>query len=440
MISAQTDADLQQELINRLMHIPNGLWLTIMTHVRADLSVMEDIECLRRMQSFFKMQIRACTSIGHQFCHQLYRIYPDMLKVYAELSSAISRLVLAAGSDVAGHMPVVRGLRAVRKSILLLISTWVKRCRDPQIFLDYFMQPLLECVVLDFVADDHPSVLAIRREAEVLVTLADVASALRQHVARGMMTVLETLLEPVLNMIRADMTSFPEHRKAFYQLLQAVTCHAFPAVIHLTSVDAYVTAVILGCGHDMSDVADVAFRALRAVLMNVVQFPDVMQQFFKAYFMGIMQAVFGVVTAGSHPSGMFLHAQILAHMFALVEQGVVTVPLGDGSVPNTAFLANAVLALLMGAFPQLHKQQVTLIVQGFFSLNQDVPKFRSHMRDFIVETREAAGEDVSALYLAERQERLMLAERDKMRRLGTVPGMFRPEDDGMDEDAESQRP
>lgn len=43
--------------------------------------------------------------------------------------------------------------------------------------------------------------------------------------------------------------------------------------------------------------------------------------------------------------------------------------------------------LLKTAFPHLTDNQVKITVQGLFNLNQDIPAFKDHLRDFLVQIR-----------------------------------------------------
>ena len=126
--------------------------------------------------------------------------------------------------------------------------------------------------------------------------------------------------------------------------------------------------------------------------------------------------------------------------------------------------------------------QVRVIVQGFFSYNQDPQQFKEHVRDFLVQCKvrlrsewwqeerrdlgcgggcwlrrlllaavggggapwarpcarlplmflhllsrqEVVGEDLSGLYLAERQEALQRAQQEKMTQYAAIPGMLNP--------------
>lgn len=76
-----------------------------------------------------------------------------------------------------------------------------------------------------------------------------------------------------------------------------------------------------------------------------------------------------------------------------------------------------------------------MIVQGFMSYSQDMAKFTQHLRDFLVESKEVAGEDMANIYLVERKRKADLAEQNKQAMLQNIQGMQNPyqlaEDDDM---------
>lgn len=109
-----------------------------------------------------------------------------------------------------------------------------------------------------------------------------------------------------------------------------------------------------------------------------------------------------------------MHASILAYMFNLVEEGKITTGLNPGNPSNNQlFIQEYVANLLKTAFPHLQEwvetitavclilkhtcllmavfvcvsAQVKVFVTGLFSLNQDIPAFKEHLRDFLVQIK-----------------------------------------------------
>jgi len=137
--------------------------------------------------------------------------------------------------------------------------------------------------------------------------------------------------------------------------------------------------------------------------------------------------MFSVVTDTSHTAGLTLHASILAYMFSLVEsETIIKVSLGSGSENNVTYIQGYVANLLKTAFPHLTDNQIKITVTGLFNLDQDIPAFKDHLRDFLVQIREFTGEDDSDLYLEEREAALKQAQDEKHKIQKSVPGILNP--------------
>lgn len=122
------------------------------------------------------------------------------------------------------------------------------------------------------------------------------------------------------------------------------------------------------------------------MLINLEQFSEAAQGFYQTYFTDILTQIFSVVTDTSHSASLGLHAQILAYMFSLVENNRITVNLGQIQ-DNTLYVQEYVAMLLKSAFNHLNDNQIKVFVTGLFNLNHDVPAFKEHLRDFLIQIR-----------------------------------------------------
>ena len=71
-----------------------------------------------------------------------------------------------------------------------------------------------------------------------------------------------------------------------------------------------------------------------------------------------MQHVFAVVTDTSHIAGLTYHSQILAHMFALLENNYILVPLSaqvTSASLNVDYVQQHVFNLMKTAYPHLQE-------------------------------------------------------------------------------------
>ncbi|KAB1267231.1 Exportin-1 [Camelus dromedarius] len=378
MIGAQTDQTVQEHLIEKYMLLPNQVWDSIIQQATKNVDILKDPETVKQLGSILKTNVRACKAVGHPFVIQLGRIYLDMLNVYKCLSENISAAIQANGEMVT-KQPLIRSMRTVKRETLKLISGWVSRSNDPQMVAENFVPPLLDAVLIDYQRN-----VPAAREPEVLSTMAIIVNKLGGHITAEIPQIFDAVFECTLNMINKDFEEYPEHRTNFFLLLQAVNSHCFPAFLAIPPAQfkLVLDSIIWAFKHTMRNVAD---------------------------------------------TGLTMHASILAYMFNLVEEGKISTPLNPGNpVNNQMFIQEYVANLLKSAFPHLQDAQVKLFVTGLFSLNQDIPAFKEHLRDFLVQIKEFAGEDTSDLFLEERETALRQAQEEKHKLQMSVPGILNP--------------
>uniref|UniRef100_A0A674BEI5 Exportin-1 n=1 Tax=Salmo trutta TaxID=8032 RepID=A0A674BEI5_SALTR len=422
MIGAQTDQAVQEHLIEKYMLLPNQVWDSIIQQATKNVDILKDAETVRQLGSILKTNVRACKAVGHPFVVQLGRIYLDMLNVYKCLSENISSAIQTNGEMVT-KQPLIRSMRTVKRETLKLISGWVSRSNDPQMVGENFVPPLLEAVLIDYQRN-----VPAAREPEVLSTMATIVNKLGGHITGEIPKIFDAVFECTLNMINKDFEEYPEHRTHFFYLLQAVNSQCFPAFLSIPPAQfkLVLDSIIWAFKHTMRNVADTGLQILYTLLQNVAQEEAAAQSFYQTYFCDILQHIFSVVTDTSHTAGLTMHASILAYMFNLVEEGKISASLNPASQHNQGYVQEYVANLLKTAFPHLQDAQVKVFVTGLFSLNQDIPAFKEHLRDFLVQIKEFAGEDTTDLFLEERETSLRQAQEEKHKLQMSVPGILNP--------------
>lgn len=422
MINAQVDTVVQDHLIEKYMLLPNQVWDDIISQASKNVDILKDQEAVKQLASILKTNVRACKALGHPYVMQLGRIYLDMLNVYKVMSENISTAI-AANGEIVTKQPLIKSMRVVKKETLKLISDWVSRTNEHQMVLDNFIPHLLDAVLIDY----QKTNVACAREPEVLSAMATIVNKLEGYITSEVPKIFDAVFECTLEMINKDFEVFPEHRTNFFFLLQAVNVHCFPAFLSIPPAQfkLVLDSIIWAFKHTMRNVADTGLNILHQLLQNIEQHDQAAQSFYHTYFTDILQHIFSVVTDTSHTAGLTMHATILAYMFSLVESGRIQIPLGP-MPDNTLYIQDFVARLLRTAFPHLTDNQIKITVQGLFNLDQDIPAFKEHLRDFLVQIREYTGEDDSDLYLEERETALRIAQEEKRQQQMSVPGILNP--------------
>ncbi|KAK3321206.1 CRM1 C terminal-domain-containing protein [Cercophora scortea] len=441
MVAAQGNRNQQERLLAELMSIPNQAWDEIIKAATLNPDILQDANTIKIIGNIMKTNVSACSSIGPYFFPQVGRLYNDMLQMYSATSTLISAAVAREG-EIATRMPKVRGLRTIKKEILKLIETFVEKAEDLQAVRAQMVPQLLDNVLADY-SRNAPGA----RDAEVLKAMTVMISKLSALMEDQVPIIMENVFECTLEMINKDFSEFPEHRVEFFNLLRAINLHCFPALLKLDNrqFKFVIDSCLWASKHDNRDVETAGLNMCLELINNIAEKTDVQTSnaFFNQFFITILQDVFFVLTDQDHKAGFKTQSMLLMRMFYFVQpadgsppkiQGPVYQP--DQAQPGTGnreFLGNFVSQLLQNAFPNLTVGQITLFVEGLFTLNTFYDKFRLSLRDFLISLREFAG-DNAELYLVEKEQQEKEARQAEHERRSKVGGLLKPSEIALDDD------
>ncbi|KAK5190256.1 Karyopherin transporter [Exophiala xenobiotica] len=435
MISAQGQKSVQDRLIDNLMALPNQAWDNIISQANRDSSILQDGETIKVIGNIMKTNVAACSSIGTYFYSQIGRIYHDMLNMYRASSSLISDAV-ASGGNVATKTPKVRGLRTIKKEILKLVDIYVQKADDLQMVNDTMVPPLLDAILLDYQRNVPDA-----RDAEVLSVTTTVVHKLHNLMDDKIAPIMDAIFECTLEMINKDFHEYPEFRVEFFKLLQAVNLFCFPALLKLDGrqFKLIIDSCMWASKHDNREVENTGLSMCLELINNMAE-TDAQTSgvFFQQFFIPILQDVFFVLTDSDHKAGFKSQCMLLARMFQLVEANKISQPLYQSgqAAPGTSnkqFVTEFTANLLRTAFSNLQEVQIQHFVSGLFTLNEDATKFKTHLRDFLIQLKEFGG-DNAELFADEREQEkkdLASAERERAMKVG---GLIKPAD--LDQDDE----
>ncbi|KAJ7632457.1 CRM1 C terminal-domain-containing protein [Roridomyces roridus] len=428
MISAQPNKPQQEKLIAKLMELPNNAWDSLMSQAAQNMDVLSNIENIKIMSNVLKTNVSACTSIGSLYLPQIGRIFLDMLGLYKAVSGIISETIAKDGA-LATKTPKIRQLRTVKKEILKLMETYIKKAEDLEAVNANFIPPLLDAILGDYNRN-----VPAARDAEVLHVMSTITGRLGPLLTPQVPAILDAVFEPTLNMINQDFTEYPEHRGGIYKLLRAMNANCFPALLTMSPAQfkLFMDSIVWAIKHTMRDIADIGLSLSLEVVNNFAGAePAVANAFFQQYFLSIVQDIFFVLTDTDHKSGFKLQSVVLARMFQLVELNAISTPLFDPSqvsdpnVTNAMFLREYCADLLHTAFPHVQKIQVQAFVVGLGEYHNDINRFKLALRDFLIQLKEFSG-DNAELFLEEKEaeaQRKVTEEREAAMR---IPGMLKP--------------
>lgn len=262
MISAQIDQTAKDALIEKYMTLPNQVWDEIISQASKNVDYLKNMPAVKQLGSILRTNVRACKALGHSFVLQLGRIYLDMLNVYKIMSENIIQAITVNGISV-NNQPLIKAMHVVKKETLTLISEWVSKSTDNNVVIDNFIPPLLDAVLLDYQRCKVPSA----REAKVLSAMAVIVGKLRLSITSEIPQIFDAVFECTLDMINKNFEDYPQHRIAFYELLQQVNAHCFEAFLNIPPAQFKLVfdSIVWAFKHTMRNVADMGLQILYVV-------------------------------------------------------------------------------------------------------------------------------------------------------------------------------
>ncbi|KAJ1932232.1 Karyopherin transporter, partial [Linderina macrospora] len=337
---------------------------------------------------------------------------------------------IAQGGELVTRHANIRAMRSIKKETLHLVDTYVKNCDGEVAAVNNNMvPPLLEAVLADYAQNVPPA-----RDAEVLKTMNTIVNELGSLMTDKVQIIFESLFESTMGMINQDFTEYPEHRLAVYQLLRTINQKCFNATLNLPAPQFrfMVMSVMWAFKHPLRDIADIGLTITLEMVNNFnISDRNISNAFFQSYFIELLNEIVVVLTDNDHKSSLRFQCMVLGRMIHLVESNQITAPLFDSSNPDFANMTNNLFVrqslgnLLTRAFSNLNQRQIEVFVEGLFKFNDEVERFRNHVRDFLIQTKEFAG-DVADLYLEETEREIEVKKQEEKAKAMAIPGMVKP--------------
>ena len=102
-----------------------------------------------------------------------------------------------------------------------------------------------------------------------------------------------------------DFSEFPEHRVAFFKLIQAINLHCFPALLALPppQFKMVIDSIVWAFKHTIRDVAEAGLNICIDLLKNINgSESSIANAFYQSYFISLLQDIFYVLTDADHKS------------------------------------------------------------------------------------------------------------------------------------------
>lgn len=424
MISAEHIQPEKELYLEMLMRPPNEIWQQLISSATNDLEVLKLQENIRRLQHCLQANTAVCKSLGRDFTPQMKIMFRPMLQVYRKYSELISTAIQTGGPHAA-RSSSVKAMRSVKRAALQLLEIYVETAQSPDLIAKELVPEMIDPILGDYNRNVPDA-----RDSEVLSLFAMIIRKVGSEMETEVHRVFESVFECTLAMITRNFEDYPEHRLKFFNLLQAITTSCFPVIFAMSppQVSLIMDSIIWACRHTERNVAEIGLSLLEDLIYKFTQ-SEIITQFYQSYYTKIITEVFSIMTDTFHKPGFKLQSKILHMLFTTVQNGeMINGPIwdvaekGQNAFPNNAaFVGRFVFDLLQSSFPNMTSNQIEVCIAGMFDI-KEFQKFKHHLRDFLVQTKQFATQDNAELF-AEEVARTRMEEQAKFQ---SIPGMLPP--------------
>uniref|UniRef100_A0A6G3MFP6 Exportin-1 (Trinotate prediction) n=1 Tax=Henneguya salminicola TaxID=69463 RepID=A0A6G3MFP6_HENSL len=329
IISACDDSTQAQRLIIGCLddHLTN--WNQFNSNASTNSSECNNLESIQRLCVFLKISTAMCRSAGSAFDILISKIFQQLINLYSILSTIISQKVTSFGPDASLYSDV-KILKGFKRDALNMLSCFIANCHEnlDSITSRYFL-PIVEVIFSEYAASPP-----VTRESEVLVLAAACINTLKSRLNEHIVHIFRHLFDSTLLMINQDHQEYPEHRIAFFKLIEAITTHCFQSLstMSVAEFDFVMQSLFYAISHTMPSVTNVGLTILVTIFKNLVDpssysNSSFVTHFYKTYYISILDRIFHLVTDAMHSSDLAEHSFILSHMFNLLESNKIAIPI-----------------------------------------------------------------------------------------------------------------
>jgi len=449
ILAEQENPEICERLTAKLFQLPNESWKVLVGHALENEQSLRNVETMKNLINILKTNTRVARSLGQPYFSQLKKIFTDMLRFYIVYSELLSKMVQEGGPHATRSVDA-RNMRALKKEVLRVLEAFFahERGSNKELVASTIIEPMTEPIL-----GDYYNSVPDARDAEVLSLFAQIITFTGGLPIGAIRMIFKSLFACTLDMIKNNFEDYPDARLNFFKLLQAINRYNFPALFQLddnqneaeANFMLVINAIIWAFKHTERNVAETGLVLAEELLANVDKSIYV-DYFYKTCFRLILNDILSVLTDTLHRSGFKFQAQILMHLLSVAASGKVKDPMWDANRPEEAagagdppsnrnFVVWHLTSVLTNAFPNMTINQVQSIVGKLFESLGHEKLFKSHLRDFLVETKEFRSGDNAELYDEERQVELENQKRLEEERLKRTPGLMAPiaVDDNMSE-------
>lgn len=447
IINQEQDFSTLRDLTVKLMRNENLTWQRIVSQFRLnskffldlnknDSDVNEFNNC-QALIHVLRINISVSKALSYNYFEQMQYIYLDMLDIYVNISSLIKDAIQQQTSNNTNNnnkiieTPQIRLFRIIKKEILRLMQCFIQNTKDSKIIILDILTPFMNATLSDY--QNSPSEL---KEYELLKCLTIILQKCGDQLINHVIQLFPLVIEPTLMMINKDMISYPDHRREYYELLNAIDKNCFQVFLELPicSFKLFFDSICWAMKHTNREIESLGIDSALIMLSNIdthYRDTNIFKVFFQEYYLSLINETFYILTEPDHKSTFTEQSMLLTKLINLSFNDDISVSIYEKingiaqDTTNKDYLMQYMAKLLLSEFDNLKEEQVRTFLNVLVTEIGDLDLFKTTLRDFLVQIKEMDGDPTDYLFFEEREMELKMQRKSKEERASRIAGWAR---------------
>ena len=419
MINSEQNLTKKTVYIKQLMSEKDSQWNQIFNEAKQNVNILNNTSVVKILSLIILLNERVSFSTKTPYWSYGINIFQNLINSFIYYSGCINEYFKTNKIlDMNTRAYVI-----YNRTLIKFLTSLVKNTDDVQLIQNDMLNSFGTLIETYNKNNDN------NKDPNMLLLFSALLEKIQNKNPEVVSTIWQLLSQSTIPLIKNDYESFPELRMNFFILLKSLISNSFESLFRAQNFSfnkSVIDTITFAINHKTPSMSETGLETLLILLQKVItvkniDYQNIVDPFFKNYFLLLLGDVFHTMTDGFHQNGFKLQVKVMQILIRVIDEKVIKENLFDENQNNKTFFLNRLLTEILQNFQNIKQTQGEALCLAMINSCSDDHKFKSVMRDFLVSLKSFIGNN-EALWEEEKRKELELAQRLEEQKKSFLPG------------------
>ena len=419
MINSEQNLTKKTVYIKQLMSEKDSQWNQIFNEAKQNVNILNNTNIVKVLSLIILLNERVSFSTKTPYWSYGINIFQNLINSFIYYSGCINEYFQTNKIlDMNTRAYVI-----YNRTLIKFLTSLVKNTDDVQLIQNDMLNSFGTLIETYNKNNDN------NKDPNMLLLFSALLEKIQNKNPEVVSTIWQLLSQSTIPLIKNDYESFPELRMNFFILLKSLISNSFESLFRAQNFSfnkSVIDTITFAINHKTPSMSETGLETLLILLQKVItvkniDYQNIVDPFFKNYFLLLLGDVFHTMTDGFHQNGFKLQVKVMQILIRVIDEKVIKENLFDENQNNKTFFLNRLLTEILQNFQNIKQTQGEALCLAMINSCSDDHKFKSVMRDFLVSLKSFIGNN-EALWEEEKRKELELAQRLEEQKKSFLPG------------------